>query len=74
MKLLTPLLVTIAIFFISAIILSPLLLSMVGYSSAEGSYHALTHALILSLIFTVIVCTFVIVEAIKEQKRINDSE
>ncbi len=67
MKLVIPFVVTIAIYFISAIILSPLL-SLVGYSSAEGSYHALTHALILSLIFTVIVCTFVIVEIIKEQK------
>ncbi len=68
MKLFIPFVVTIAIYFFSVLILVPII-SMFGYSAVEGSYHALTHALILALIFTVIVCTFVIVENFKEQKK-----
>jgi len=68
MKLIIPFVITLAIYFFSAIFLAPII-STIGYSEVEGSYHALTHALILALIFTVIVCTFVIKESMKEQKK-----
>ena len=55
---------TIAIFFLSLIVIAPII-SNIGYSSVEGSYHAVTHALLLSLIFIVIVCTIIILEEIK---------
>ena len=62
---------TIAIFFLSLIVIAPII-SNIGYSSVEGSYHAVTHALLLSLIFIVIVCTIIILEEIKNTK--SDSE
>jgi len=65
------LLATILIFFLSLIVVAPII-SNIGYSSVEGSYHAVTHALLLSLIFIVIVCTIMILEEMKsgfEEKR-----
>lgn len=58
------LLATIVIFFLSLLVVAPTL-SKMGYSSVEGSYHAATHALLLSCIFTVLVCTMVILEELK---------
>lgn len=55
---------TIAIFFLSLIVVAPII-SNIGYSSVEGSYHAVTHALLLSLIFIVIVCTIMVLEEMK---------
>lgn len=60
-------LATVMIFFVSILLISPII-SNLGYSSVESSYHLATHALIVSLIFTVIVCTIVIVEEINEIK------
>lgn len=60
-------LATVMIFFVSILLISPII-SNLGYSSVESSYHLATHALIVSLIFTVIVCTMVIVEEINEIK------
>ncbi|NLJ77772.1 MAG: hypothetical protein GX329_00240 [Tissierellia bacterium] len=54
---------TIFIFFFSLIVVSPIIMK-IGYSSVEGSYHAATHAILLSLIFVIIVCTSVIIEEI----------
>lgn len=58
-------------FFLSLIVVAPII-SNIGYSSVEGSYHAVTHALLLSLIFIVIVCTMMVIEEIKSIK--SDSE
>jgi len=55
---------TVIIFFISLIVIAPII-SKLGYSAVEGSYHAATHALLVSLIFTVIICTVLILEEIK---------
>ena len=57
-------LATIFIFFFSITIVAPII-SNIGYSSVEGSYHAVTHAILLSLICTVIYCTMEIIEGIK---------
>lgn len=54
---------TVFIFFLSIIVIAPII-SNIGYSSVEGSYHAATHAILISLIFTVIVCTMMIMEEI----------
>ena len=56
---------TIATFFLSLIVVAPII-SNIGYSSVEGSYHAATHAILLSLIFTVIICTMMILEEIRK--------
>ena len=55
---------TVIIFFISLIVIAPII-SKLGYSAVEGSYHAATHALLVSLIFTVIICTVLVLEEIK---------
>jgi hypothetical protein len=63
---------TVLIFFISVLVTSPII-SNLGYSSAESSYHLWTHTLIVSLIFTVIICTIIIEEGINEIKaRLDD--
>ncbi|MEG6523351.1 hypothetical protein [Desulfotomaculum sp. 1211_IL3151] len=54
---------TVFIFFLSLIVIAPII-SNIGYSSVEGSYHAATHAILISLLFTVIVCTMMIMEEI----------
>lgn len=62
---------TIALFFLSVFIVAPIM-SNIGYSSVESSYHLQTHALLVTLIFTVILCTLLgaryIVEEIKKEK------
>jgi hypothetical protein len=60
-------LATVLIFFVSILVTAPII-SNLGYSSVESSYHLWTHALIVSLIFTVIICTMIIVEGINEIK------
>ncbi|NLC65986.1 MAG: hypothetical protein GX752_03460 [Clostridium sp.] len=62
------LLATILIFFFSFIVISPII-EKLGYSSVEGSYHAVTHAILVSLIFTVLICTIVIIEEINKIKK-----
>lgn len=63
--------VTIALFFISMFIIAPVM-SNIGYSSVESSYLLQTHALLITLIFTVILCTLLgtryIVEELKKAK------
>ncbi|MDR4889750.1 hypothetical protein RGU12_19845 [Fredinandcohnia sp. QZ13] len=65
------LLATIALFFMSVFIVGPIM-SNIGYSSVESSYHLQTHALLVTLIFTVILCTILgsryIVEELKKEK------
>jgi predicted ABC-type exoprotein transport system permease subunit len=62
---------TIALFFLSVFIVAPIM-SNIGYSSVESSYHLQTHALLVTLIFTVILCTILgaryVVEEIKKEK------
>ncbi|WP_099361457.1 hypothetical protein [Fredinandcohnia onubensis] len=62
---------TIALFFLSVFIVAPII-SNIGYSSVESSYHLQTHALLVTLIFTVILCTILgsryVVEEIKKEK------
>lgn len=66
-KLLWAFVATILIFFFSMIVIAPIITN-IGYSSVEGSYHAVTHAILISLIFTVIACTILIIEEINEIK------
>ena len=65
-------LATIALFFFSMFIVAPLM-SNIGYSSVESSYHLQTHALLVTLIFTVILCTILgaryIVEEMNKDKK-----
>ncbi|MFD1778507.1 hypothetical protein ACFSFW_07485 [Fredinandcohnia salidurans] len=62
---------TFALFVISVFIVAPIM-SNIGYSSVESSYHLQTHALLVTLIFTVILCTILgaryIVEEMKKEK------
>lgn len=55
--------ITLLIFFGSALILSPMI-SKLGYTSVESSYHLMTHALIVSMVVTVLTCTKIIVDKI----------
>ena len=65
---------TIFIFFFSFMVVSPIIMK-IGYSSVEGSYHAVTHGLLFSLIFIVIICTKMIMEEINELKdKISDRD
>ena len=59
---------TLLIFFSSIFIVAPII-AKIGYSSVEGSYHAVTHAILFSLICTVIFCAMTIVEAINNRNR-----
>jgi hypothetical protein len=56
---------TALIFFFSLIFLSPLI-GTLGYTSVEASYHQLTHALLVALIFLVLISTLLVLEEIKE--------
>ncbi|WP_077619558.1 hypothetical protein [Bacillus sinesaloumensis] len=64
------LLATIVLFFSSVFIVAPIM-SNIGYSSVESSYHLQTHALLVTLIFTIILCTIFgaryIVDEIKKE-------
>ena len=40
--------------------------AMTNYSTFEGSYHLPTHALLIGLIFTVIICTMIILEELRK--------
>ena len=53
-------LITFVVIIISWFVIGPLL-SLVGYSSAESSYHLHTHALLVTLILTMTFCTLTIV-------------
>lgn len=63
------------IFFVSILVVAPII-SNLGYSSVESSYHLWTHALLVSLIFTVIVCTMAIIEEfnVMKEKLGNDKK
>jgi len=61
---------TVLLFFLSVFVIMPIM-SRIGYSGAEASYHLATHAFIFALIFTVIVSTIIIynkIESIKEKR------
>ena len=58
---------TILIFFFSLIVITPVITN-IGYSSVQGSYFAVTHSILISLIFTVIFCTMMILEKINKIK------
>lgn len=66
-------LITLLIFIISISLLVPMIMN-IGYSSVDGSYHAATHAILLSLICTVIFCTMLILDEIKKVKHNNSSK
>ena len=70
MKIVIALIATVLIFFFSLIVIQPIIMHL-GYSAVEGSYHAATHAFLVSLIFTVIVCTLLILDEIKNIKYTN---
>ncbi|WP_172372594.1 hypothetical protein [Sporosarcina jiandibaonis] len=56
-------LATVILYLITIFLVAPIM-SNIGYSSVESSYHLQTHALIVTFIFTVILCTLLIVEKI----------
>ena len=64
------LIATIVVFFTSILIIAPII-SKIGYSAVEGSYHAVTHALLVSVIFIIIVATIIISDSISESININ---
>jgi polyferredoxin len=64
-KILTLAGLTALIFFFSLAFLSPLI-GTLGYTSVESSYHQLTHALLVALIFLVLMSTLLVLEEIKE--------
>lgn len=67
MKIIMALVATVLIFFIAVIVIQPIIMFL-GYSAVEGSYHAATHAILVSLIFTVIACTLLIIDEINNIK------
>ena len=54
-------LATVILYFITIYLVAPVI-SHIGYSSVESSYHLQTRALFVTLIITVILCTLLIVE------------
>lgn len=56
---------TVLMFFVATFVITPIMSNM-EYSSAEASYHLATHALLVALIFTVIICTMIIIGKIDE--------
>ncbi|MFZ4453559.1 hypothetical protein [Salibacterium aidingense] len=70
-------LATIILFFGTIFIVSPIM-SHLGYSSVEASYHLQTHALLVTLVFTVIFCTIAgsqyVVEEVKKIMKHNNEE
>ena len=62
-KILISLIITVIIFFFDIFFVMPIIPG-IGYNSVESSYHLVTHSLLLSLIFTVIFCTLLILERI----------
>lgn len=68
----TALLATIILYFLTIFIVAPIMHNL-GYSSVEASYYLHTHALLVTLIFTVILCTilgarYVVEELSKKEK------
>ena len=67
-KALFSVLITVIIFFFNAWFIVPVI-SNLGYSSVESSYHLVTHSLLLSLIFVVVFCTLLILERFDENTK-----
>ncbi|WP_092923233.1 hypothetical protein [Romboutsia hominis] len=65
-KILSSLIIMVIIFFFNIWFIMPII-SNIGYSSVESSYHLATHSLLLSLIFLVIFCTSLILERLDEK-------
>ena len=63
-KILSALIITIIIFVFNVWVVVPIIWNM-GYSSVESSYHLVTHSLLLSLIFLLILSTLLILEKIE---------
>lgn len=67
-KILSSLGITILLFFFNIWFVVPII-SNLGYSSVESSYHLVTHSLLLSLIFVVVFCTSLILERFDESSK-----
>ena len=65
-KILSALIITIIIFVFNVWVVVPIISNM-GYSSVESSYHLVTHSLLLSLIFLLILSTLLILEKILQK-------
>ncbi len=52
---------------ISYFLIGRLLVVAFGYSEVEASYHLPTHALLVGLMFTVIFCTILILDKLKNK-------
>ena len=63
-KILSALIIKIIIFVFNVWVVVPIISNM-GYSSVESSYHLVTHSLLLSLIFLLILSTLLILEKIE---------
>jgi hypothetical protein len=51
----------------SYFVIGKLLVYAFGYSTVEASYHLPTHALLIGLIFTIIFCTLLILDKLKNR-------
>ena len=70
-KILSSLGITILLFFFNIWFVVPIV-SNLGYSSVESSYHLVTHSLLISLIFVVVFCTSLILERFDESIKKHD--
>ncbi len=70
-KILSSLGITILLFFFNIWFVVPIV-SYLGYSSVESSYHLVTHSLLISLIFVVVFCTSLILERFDESIKKHD--
>jgi 1,4-dihydroxy-2-naphthoate octaprenyltransferase len=66
-NILTALAYTFLVVILSYLCFGPILNAVSNYSTAEASYHLPTHALLVGIIFTVIICTILLLEEIKKR-------
>lgn len=59
--------ITLFAIIISYLVIGKLLVLAFGYSTVEASYHLPTHALLIGLMFTIIFCTLLILDKLKNK-------
>lgn len=60
-------LITLIAVIISFFGIGKLLNFVFGYSTVEGLYHLITHALLIGILFTIIFCTLLILDELKKR-------
>ena len=66
-KILIALFYTFIVVIVSVFGIGNILAVIPSYSTVEGSFHLLAHALLIGLIFTVIFCTMVLLEKMEKE-------